>query len=436
MEWLTYPQAGNRQAAQYLLTLRLAMVAVQLLSVPVAEYWVPVTHPALALAISAGYGLLAWAAWWWLRRWPLASPLPASLSLFGDLALITVWLWFTGGYINPLVSLLLLPIAMGMVIAPPAVALAVTGAGISAYTALILWHSPLGTLATGHGGIGALDSPLTRLHLLGMWGTFAVTALTLTLVVGALLRRLKRQQDQLAQFRESRLRDEQIIALGLSAAAVGHRLGTPLNTLGLLLEEARHQAGPVSPAAPGLTDDLDSMAHQLELCRQQLQQLTLAARDVRSARRTTLPARDWLARLRESATLLWPEQPIHWHMDAPDLSLAVDATLDQAVLNLLANAVDASPEWVQVSACAGPDGRLCLRVDDRGAGLQRSAERLGEAIIESEQGLGVGLFLSNATIGRHGGDLRAEANGDGTRLIVTLPTFRTPTGETPMGDTP
>ena len=41
--------------------------------------------------------------------------------------------------------------------------------------------------------------------------------------------------------------------------------------------------------------------------------------------------------------------------------------------------------------------------------------------MDSEHGLGVGLFLSNATIQRHGGTLKARADRTGTTMIIDLP---------------
>ena len=251
-----------------------------------------------------------------------------------------------------------------------------------------------------------------------MWVTFATTAAILLLVVGALARRLRQQQAQLAQIRETRLRDEQIIALGLSAAAVAHRLGTPLNTMTLLVEEMKSSV----PGGAPMADDLALMESQLGLCSAHLQQLSRAAVEAKTAQLETLAARDWVARLRESATLLWPGAPIQWREPVPDSPVAVDATLDQAVLNVLANAVTASPSWVAVSAQESAEGLMELVVEDHGDGLESTPEgTLGERVVSSENGLGVGLFLSNATIQRLGGTLKALGSAEGTTVIIELP---------------
>ncbi|GAA0847285.1 ATP-binding protein [Marinobacter szutsaonensis] len=416
MEWLTHSQTGIRQAARYLLGMRLAIVTIQLVAIAVAETMITLAHEAEALLLCLGYGVLATLGWLWFTRRPPASSLAVSAGLLADIALIGGWLFLTGGYTNPLVSLLLLPIAVAIILVPLGQSIAITISGIAAYTALVLWHTPI-----TH---GQHNDNLAQLHLFGMWATFALTAAILLLVVGALARRLRSQQLQLAQFRENRLRDEQIIALGLSAAAVGHRLGTPLNTMTLLLDEIRSETGRNSPTeqSGALQEDLDTMEQQIQLCSQHLQQLTRAAVEARSAHRETLTVEDWLLRLRESATLLWPSGPIHWQQPFPKAPVAVDATLDQAVLNLLANALTASPTWVGVAARTGAPGRIEIVVEDHGEGLEAALEGApGEEIVDSRNGLGVGLFLSNATIQRLGGTLRARADENGTTMVIDLP---------------
>ncbi|WP_417512903.1 sensor histidine kinase [Marinobacter sp.] len=418
MEWLTHSQTGFQQSARYLLGMRLAVVGLQLTALAVAETVVTLAHRAEALVLCLLYGVLATLGWLWFTRRPPRSPISVSAGLALDLALIGSWLFLTGGYTNPLVSLLLLPIAVAIILVPLSQSIALTFSGIAVYTALVIWQVPL-THDHNHAN-------LAQLHLAGMWVTFAMTAAILLLVVGALARRLRQQQEQLSTIRETRLRDEQIIALGLSSAAVAHRLGTPLNTMTLLVDEIR-SAFP----DPDLEEDLNMMEQQLVLCSKHLQQLSSAAIQAKTAQLESVQVRDWVARLRESATLLWPAAPIEWPAAVPDCRVAVDATLDQAILNLLANALTASPTWVAVSARNAEGNRIEMVVEDHGDGLEDAFQDTpGEQIVGSENGLGVGLFLSNATIQRLGGTLKARVDQHGTTMIIDLPQARSENADT------
>lgn len=411
MEWLTHSQTGFRQTARYLLGMRLAIVAIQLIALAIAEALVTLSHPTRALLLCMLYGILTTLDWLWVTRRPPAKALAVTAGLAVDLLLIGAWLSMTGGYTNPLTSLLLLPIAVAIIMVPLNQSIALTVFGIAVYTALVIWHTPVTDSHHHHVN-------LAQLHLFGMWVTFVLTSGILLLVVGSLARRLRRQQAQLSLIRETRLRDEQVIALGLSAAAVAHSLGTPLNTMALLIDEMRSDTGQQTR-----DEDLELMEQQLELCTRHLHQLSDAAVQAKTAQLEILTAEQWLLRLRESATLLWPAGAFEWDMSFPDARIAVDATLDQAILNLLDNALTASPNWVRVSARETGRNTVEIVVEDHGDGLETTLQEAGpgQSVVDSDNGLGMGLFLSNATIQRLGGSLKAQVTQDGTTMMIELP---------------
>jgi len=410
MKWLTQSQTGFQQAARYLLGLRLAIVAIQVIALIIADTVISLMYRTEALLLCLVYAVLAVLGWLWFTRRPPKAAVTVSAGLALDLFMIGGWLMITGGYTNPLTSLLLLPIAIAIILVPLHQSIALTLLGVSVYTALVFWHPPMTEEPHSH-------NDLAQLHLFGMWITFALTAIILLLIVGTLARQLHQQQAQLSKIRESRLRDEQIIALGLSAAGVAHRLGTPLNTMTLLVDEMRSAQN-----SQHLNEDLAVMEQQLSLCSDHLQQLSANAIQAKTAQLKIISVHSWLLNIRESATLLWPAVPIEWRLPFPDCLIAVDATLDQATLNLLANALTASPGWVCVSARSASHTRVEIFVEDHGDGLETALHGApGETIVHSESGLGVGLFLSNATIQRFNGTLKARVTPTGTTMIIDLP---------------
>src|SRR5690554_7593856 len=98
MEWLTHSQTGFRQAARYLLGMRLAIITTQLVAVAVAESVIALAHRAEALLVCLLYGVLATLCWLWVNRKPPVSSVPVSLTLATDLTLNGLWLFYTGGY--------------------------------------------------------------------------------------------------------------------------------------------------------------------------------------------------------------------------------------------------------------------------------------------------------------------------------------------------
>jgi C4-dicarboxylate-specific signal transduction histidine kinase len=97
----------------------------------------------------------------------------------------------------------------------------------------------------------------------------------------------------------------------------------------------------------------------------------------------------------------------------------------QILLNLLANAAEASPRGgVVVLEAGGDDQGAWVRIDDDGAGLGLGdPERLFEPFCSSkEDGLGIGLTVARAMARRHGGELRVTApHRKGASFELRLP---------------
>jgi two-component system nitrogen regulation sensor histidine kinase NtrY len=112
----------------------------------------------------------------------------------------------------------------------------------------------------------------------------------------------------------------------------------------------------------------------------------------------------------------------------PDLRLSADpGLLEQAVINLLKNALDAtagcSPPVIALT-CAGLDGRVLIAVSDNGEGVaQDKAEDIFVPFFTSRVGgSGIGLSLARQIALAHGGQLTVRANGQsGAVFEISLP---------------
>jgi signal transduction histidine kinase len=106
--------------------------------------------------------------------------------------------------------------------------------------------------------------------------------------------------------------------------------------------------------------------------------------------------------------------------------------VNQVVLNLLANAIDACPSGgrVSVRTRAGPDG-VELHVLDTGHGIDPAIrDRIFDPFFTTKpvgQGTGLGLSISYGIVQAHGGSITVESTpGRGTHFVVRLPSVPSP----------
>ncbi len=418
-------------------------VAVVGLKIPLA-----VAPMAAVIALLAAVNLVTQ---WRLERGGPAGPGEIFTQLAVDAAILTLLLYFAGGSANPFVSLFLLSPTLAAAMLPARHAWAMAGLTLAAYTFLMFWNLPL---PPPQGHLAQLDALLARatgtapehaghmsgfaLHVLGMWLNFVISAGIVVFFLTRMAAALRHRDRELAAAREAALRHEQILALGTLAAGAAHKLGTPLGTMAVVIRELE-----LTHAGDGaLKDDLGLLRQQVEQCKQTLSQMLASAGQARDESRQAQPLDRWLAELIDAWQVIRPRARLRLAFGGagPAPLVAAERTLAQALVNLLDNAADASgaqSEPLQIAAAW--DAQHCrIEILDRGPGLDDAALRgLGQAFRSSKGGaetdagstvggLGIGFFLTRATVERFGGqvDLFNREDGPGACTRVTLPLAR------------
>ena len=106
--------------------------------------------------------------------------------------------------------------------------------------------------------------------------------------------------------------------------------------------------------------------------------------------------------------------------------------LKQVLINLMSNAVKFTPDngRVTISAAPGPIGWMSIVITDTGVGMTpseietalRPFGQVDQGFNKKYEGTGLGLPISAALVGLHGGKLTVESEkGVGTRVTVLLP---------------
>jgi len=222
-------------------------------------------------------------------------------------------------------------------------------------------------------------------------------------------------------------RSEALAGLGALAAGVAHEVNNPVATIAACAEAAAGKLRATPPDAARAADLLRTISSEAARCAGIVQGLMDLGRDGKPA----VSPVDLPALVRDTAELarLHPRMkrvPIRVEA-APGVPmlLADAARLKQAVLNLLANAAEVSPEGasVEVSVRADGDGAE-VEVRDHGPGVPASERR---AIFEPFRtgrtgGTGIGLSVVDRVVASHGGTVEVDdAPGGGARFRLRLP---------------
>jgi two-component system sensor histidine kinase RegB len=118
---------------------------------------------------------------------------------------------------------------------------------------------------------------------------------------------------------------------------------------------------------------------------------------------------------------------VSYELAEPHMSIVVEATIEQAIRNVLDNAAHATRanggSAIEVLAHCS-NGRLAVVVLDSGAGIDPSVrDGIGLRVLSTkDRGLGIGLLLSRAALQRFGGnlELRGRPTG-GVEAKIDLP---------------
>ncbi len=333
-------------------------------------------------------------------------PLNLGVGVVGQMLLA----WATGGLESPLLpAAVLLAIVCGTSVAPPLLL------GFVAFQALGVLALPLLEQSRW--------APLLHLPALGPGrapaGSWTAAALLAVLVVGGagvgravrsvfdgmLRKALRAQQESL------RLHAERVEELSALSAEIAHELKNPLASVkglaGLLAPDLSSKAAERLGVLRREVDRMQSILDEFLNFSRPLVPLALGRVDLGALAREVAALHEGLAQ--ERGVTLTVRGEAGGRCDPRKVK--------QVLVNLVQNAVEASPEGgeveIEVGALAG--GGAALSVLDRGPGLDPAlGERVFEAGVTTKpRGSGIGLTVARALARQHGGEIARSARPDG-----------------------
>jgi signal transduction histidine kinase len=229
---------------------------------------------------------------------------------------------------------------------------------------------------------------------------------------------------------ESLRKNERLTTLGLLAAEIAHEIRNPLTVLKLL--------------HGGLGLDFtegDPRRTDMRVISEKLDQLeAIVTRVLNFAKApTSLHARHQVTEIVEDTILLirlkLTQSMIHVAFEAPAMPVIVEGhkgQLQQVLLNVLINSMQAMPEGGDISIKVGLETRgttvfAILDVEDTGSGIPDAVrDRIFDSFLTGRpDGTGLGLAIAKRVLQGHNGDIHLVSSSPaGTTLRISLPTAR------------
>lgn len=247
---------------------------------------------------------------------------------------------------------------------------------------------------------------------------------TVGVLVWLLLRDLRRKELRLAsnvleleQAREQLLREEKLAVVGRLSSAIAHEIRNPVAMIASSIATAKQSSG----------TEREEMFEIASEEANRLSKLTTEFLDYASTRppkmqEISLP--DTIGYVADASRAHASSKGVHFTVSVPaGISVRADeGQLQQALMNLLLNAVDASPA----------DGTIGVRVEDGNQSVRIHVENSGKVISEpalsrifepffttKPHGTGLGLAIARNIARAQGGDLVLSAN-DAGRICFSL----------------
>jgi two-component system sensor kinase FixL len=229
-----------------------------------------------------------------------------------------------------------------------------------------------------------------------------------------------------ARLQAQAMENERLVAIGTTAAKIGHELANPLNgmslTIQLLEQRLCKQSNLVDTQITSTVNRLHNEVSRLSILLEQFR--SLSRREKFDFQRTTLTA--LVGEAIEIEMPRYAELGIQvecsFPSNLPTISVDIDK-MKQVIFNLTKNAAEAMAGGGKISIKGSTsDDRVFLEISDTGTGIPPGINIFEPFFTTKPHGTGLGLSIVQQIVRAHGGSVSySSEHGKGTTFVIALP---------------
>jgi len=408
------PYIDNKTVYQ-LIWIRGISVFMQMATLGVAEISLGISLPiSKMLLIITLYFIFHIVTWYRYQSNQNLTKFALFICLSIDVLVLCALLYHAGGATNPFISLLLFPLTITATILNARYTWLMAFISIVSYSLLMQFHI---SLPHNHAAGDEFS-----LHVFGMWFGFVLSAALVSFFIVSLRKTIKVKEQQLHDAHEQALKDRQLLSLATLSASTAHELGTPLGTISLLSDELDAEI-----TQANIREELIfPLKQQVKRCKKILSVLSASTGSLHLDGGQKLAVDQFIKELVHDwqDSHLESQISIQYNGLQPAPEILAEQVLRQAIVNILDNALRESKQPIEC-LLNWDNQSIRLIINDSGPGLNEELlEQMGKKpLLNSRDGMGLGLFLSHTIIERIGGKIsfsNRKPRGLSTQILFPI----------------
>ena len=328
------------------------------------------------------------------RKNKTISNLKAFSFLLFDTLQLGFLLFLTGGIINPFSILILAPVITSASYLPALMTVTLSTISILMIILLNFYFIPL--------DLGA-DFYLPEIYSFGLMSSLIITVIFIAIYAYLFANSSRKISNALSVSKLQILNQKKITEVGSLSAATAHELGTPLNTIFLILNDLLKEKK--LNQDKNIVKDIILLKSQAERCKEILQRLSKNPLKIKDKFLERVELTDLIKinfeKFNKNKILKIKKNE---NINEPKI-IYKDETM-YALGNIIQNAIIHSKKIVSVDINYSNEN-VKITINDDGSGFPKDIiDKLGEPYIsKNNQGMGLGIFISKNLIENMGGNL-------------------------------